>query len=118
MIPPAARDTASGAMAPNFRPARESDLIAADSLIVQAINDLTERHGFGRFASPSPPKFQAFSLQDDPEGLWVAEDESGLVGFGFAWVSDHLWFLAQLFVSPDHQSGGVGLELLARTLAH
>jgi GNAT superfamily N-acetyltransferase len=105
-------------MAPNIRPARESDLVAADNLIVQAINDLTERHGFGRFASPSPPTFQAFSLHDDPQGLWISEDNDGLVGFAFAWVRDDLWVLAQLFVSPDYQGGGVGTELLARTLAH
>lgn len=105
-------------MAPNVRPARESDLIAADSLIVHAINNLTERHGFGQFASPSSPSFQAFSLRDDPQGLWVSEDDGVLVGFAFAWVRDDLWVLAQLFVSPDYQEGGVGTELLARTLAH
>ena len=105
-------------MAPNVRPARESDLVRADDLIVHAINDLTERHGFGRFASPSPPTFQAFSLHDDPEGLWICEDDEGLVGFAFAWVRDDLWVLAQLFVSPDYQGRGDGKELYARTLAH
>lgn len=105
-------------MAPNVRPARESDLIRADDLVVHAINDLTERHGFGRFASPSSPTFQAFSLRDDPEGLWICEDDEGLVGFAFAWVRDDLWVLAQLFVSPGYQGRGVGKELFARTLAH
>ena len=105
-------------MAPKVRPARESDLIAADHLVVHAINDLTERHGFGRFASPSSPNFQAVSLQDDPQGLWISEDDDRLVGFAFAWVRGDLWVLAQLFVSPDYQGGGVGTELLARTLAH
>jgi GNAT superfamily N-acetyltransferase len=31
------------------------------------------------------------------------------------WVCGDLWFLAQLFVSPDHQGRSIGNELLKRT---
>ncbi|PSC06586.1 GNAT family N-acetyltransferase [Alsobacter soli] len=101
-----------------IRPAKLDDLEAADALVVAIINDLTMRHGFGQIANPSPPRLQRFSLADDPDGLWVAEHKDELVGFGFSWACDELWFLAQLFVNPDAQSSGVGRELLAKTLAH
>jgi GNAT superfamily N-acetyltransferase len=101
-----------------YRPARAEDLERTDELVVGSINDLTERHGFGSMARPSPPYFQSFSLEDDPEGLWVADDADQIVGFAFSWVCGDLWFLAQLFVSPGHQGRGVGNELLRRTLAH
>jgi len=101
-----------------YRPARAQDLQRADELVVGSINDLTERHGFGAMVVPRPPRFQLFSLEDDPDGLWVAEDAGQFVGFAFSWACGNLWFLAQLFVSPDQQGHGIGDELLKRTLNH
>jgi hypothetical protein len=37
------------------RHSRVEDLERADALVVVIINDLTERHEFGRMANPSPP---------------------------------------------------------------
>ena len=54
-----------------YRPARMDDLKRADEIVVGSINELTERRGFGKMASPRAPTFQAFSLRDDPAGLWV-----------------------------------------------
>src|SRR5215472_18474942 len=101
-----------------YRPAREQDLERAQELVVRSINDLTERHGFGTMAVVRPTKFQSFSLKDDPDGLWVAEDADEILGFAFSWVCEHLWFLAELFVAPGHQGRGIGRELLKRTLGH
>jgi ribosomal protein S18 acetylase RimI-like enzyme len=101
-----------------YRPARAQDLERTDRLVVTSINNLTERHGFGPMVATSPPHFQLFSLKDDAAGLWVAEDGDEILGFGWSWVCGDLWFLAQLFVSPGHQGGGVGNELLKRTLDH
>ena len=98
-----------------YRPARAEDFVRADALVVASINDLTQRHGFGKIASPRPPQFQLFSLQDDPDGLWVAEDAGEMVGFAWSWVCGDLWFLAQFFVSPTQQGGGIGNELIKRT---
>src|SRR3954469_12608313 len=56
-----------------IRPARAEDLPRAEELVVRSINDLTERHGFGAMATLRPPQFQRFSLEDDPDGLWLAE---------------------------------------------
>ena len=101
-----------------FRPAREQELARAQELIVRSINDLTERHGFGPMASSRPPHFQVFSLTDDPDGLWVAEDAGQILGFAFSWACGDLWFLAKLFVAPGQQGRGIGNELLERTLDH
>lgn len=101
-----------------YRPAQAEDLTKADALAVSSINDLTVRHGFGRMAAASPPNFQLFSLKDDPDGLWVAEDGGDIFGFAWSWVCGDVWFLAQLFVDPERQGGGIGNELLKRTMEH
>jgi ribosomal protein S18 acetylase RimI-like enzyme len=101
-----------------FRPARAEELLRAEELVVRSINDLTERHGFGPMATLRPPDFQLFSLKDDIDGVWVAEDDGDIVGFALSWVCGDLWFLAELFVAPGHQGRGVGNELLARTFEH
>jgi GNAT superfamily N-acetyltransferase len=99
-----------------YRTARADELARAQELVAASINDLTERHGFGPMASARPPQFQLFSLQDDPDGLWIADDSGETVGFAFSWVCGDLWFLAELFVSPARQGQGIGNELLKRTL--
>jgi len=101
-----------------YRPAREQELAATDALVVASINDLTERHGFGSMATSSPPNFQLFSLKDDPDGLWIAEENGNILGFAWSWVCGDLWFLAQLFVDPAQQGRGIGNELLKLTLEH
>ena len=105
-------------MSITYRPARAEDLEKAEALVVSSINDLTERHGFGTIAQVSPPLFQSFSLQDDPDGLWVAEEAGEVLGFTLSWVCDDLWFLAQLFVAPAAQKHGIGDELIKRALGH
>ncbi len=94
-----------------YRPARAQDLAPADALVVASINDLTERHGFGSMATARPPNLQLFSLKDDPDGLWVAEDGGDILGFAWSWVCGDMWFLAQLFVDPVQQGRGIGNEL-------
>jgi len=101
-----------------YRPAQAHDLARADALVVASINDLTERHGFGSMATARPPNFQLFSLKDDPNGLWVAEDGGDILGFAWSWVCGDVWFLAQLFVDPAQQGRGIGNELLKLTLEH
>lgn len=103
-------------MAIVYRPARADELQATQEHIVRSVNDLTVRHGFGPMASVRTPDFQMFSLNDDPGGLWTAEENGELVGSAFSWTCGDLWFLAELFISPAHQGQGVGNELLKRTL--
>jgi len=105
-------------MAIIYRPAREDELAAAQTLTAASINDLTQRHGFGAIASARTPEFQIFSLRDDPGGLWIAEQDGQMVGSAFGWCCERLWFLAELFIAPDLQGHGIGRELLSRALAH
>jgi hypothetical protein len=61
-----------------YRPAQSQELARTEALVVASINDLTERHGFGSMVTASPPNFQLFSLEDDPDGLWVAEEDGDI----------------------------------------
>jgi GNAT superfamily N-acetyltransferase len=101
-----------------YRPARAEELQECQQLIVGSINDLCERHGFGKMASVRTPDFQLFSWKDDPGGLWTAEEDGRIVGSAFSWVAGRLWFLAELFIAPDRQGQRIGHQLLTRTFAH
>jgi GNAT superfamily N-acetyltransferase len=105
-------------MAINYRPACYNDFPPAMEVVTQGVNDLLVRHGFERLAGVVTPEFHAFSLKDDPDGLWIAEDAGRVVGLGFSWVCGKFWFLADLFILPEYQGQGVGGELLGRTLEH
>lgn len=104
-------------MTPVCRPARPDDLKVAMAIVVEAFNEVNRRHGTEDFVTGMGTGFAGFSLNDDPTGLWVAEDKSEIIGFGFSWTAGRLWFLADLFVKPRWQSSGVGGTLLRRTLA-
>ncbi len=74
------------------------------------------RHGFSPVSGPQPPHFQKFCLAQDPEGLWVAEKDDAILGFGFSWVLQKFWYLSQLFIKPGIQAKGIGQALLSKTL--
>jgi hypothetical protein len=57
-------------------------------------------------------------LNDDPRGLWIAEEAGEIVGSALSWVCGDLWFLAELFVAPRMQGSGLGRELLHKTPEH
>jgi GNAT superfamily N-acetyltransferase len=101
-----------------YRRAREDELAAAQILTAASVNDLTQRHGFGAIATARAPEFQTFSLRDDPDGLWIAEQDGRMVGSAFSWCCERLWFLAELFIAPELQGQRIGQGLLSRTLAH
>lgn len=100
-----------------YRPAREADLEPAIRIVADAINDLRARHGLVPDYAPRPPAFQRHCLAADPDGLWIAERDGNMAGYGFAWVCQDFWFLAQLFIRPDAQSAGIGQALFDKTLA-
>lgn len=56
-------------------------------------------------------------LETDPDGCWVAVDESGLVGFATSFVRESLWALATYAVRPGRQGNGIGKRLLDAALA-
>jgi GNAT superfamily N-acetyltransferase len=99
-----------------YRPANSADLDSAARVVQLAYNSLREHHGLAPTIPLRPPLFQALCLAKDPEGLWVAEAGQDIVGFGFSWMCQKFWFLAQLFIKPDTQARGVGQTLLSKTL--
>jgi GNAT superfamily N-acetyltransferase len=99
-----------------YRPAAEQDLEPAAQVVKEALNHLEHRFGFEGIEGNLEITFPRFCLAEDSAGLWIAEDDGEIIGFGFSWTAEALWFLAQLFVRPGRQSSGIGGELLACTL--
>ncbi len=99
-----------------YRPAKPEDLEEAERVAQQSGNALRVRHGGRPSSAPPSTAFPEFCLAQDPAGLWVAEDGDAIVGFGFSWMTEKLWFLSQLFVSPEAQAKGIGQALLSKTL--
>ena len=63
---------------------------------------------------PEPALIRINQLLDrDPGGAWVTERDGELVGAALAIDRDGLWGLSLLVVHPEHQSAGLGRELLA-----
>lgn len=113
----ALRSAPGGAMGLTYRPAQAGDLEKANELVVRSINDLTVRQGFGQKAVLRPPTFHSFCLKDDPDGVWIAEDQGEIVGYASSWVCGDFWFLGYLFISPGYQGQGIGDRLIQQTLA-
>lgn len=55
-------------------------------------------------------------LLTDAEGLWVAEDGESVVGVAAALWRESLWILSLFAVDGSYRGGGVGKELLRRSL--
>ncbi len=82
-----------------YRPAKPGDIPAAAQVYSTALNDLYQRHGLGdqvvQFTQPNP--YYDFCLQEEPEGFWVAESETEIVGMAISWLRGSFWFLGCLF---------------------
>jgi GNAT superfamily N-acetyltransferase len=57
-------------------------------------------------------------VRSDPGGAWVAEHDGNVVGVAVALLREGVWGLSVLAVHPDHQSGGLGRDLLAHANAY
>lgn len=100
-------------MTATFRLASEADIAAEHGVFVRAEGGLVRGHGFA-WVDPPLGWFAAIArhlLVTDPERCYVAEAGGQLVGFSAAWVRDGVWFLAALFVDPDHHGQGIGGRL-------
>ena len=57
-------------------------------------------------------------VRHDPEGCWVAEDETGMVGMATSFRREVLWCLTTYAVLPGRQGQGIGRQLMAAALHH
>jgi len=99
-----------------YRPATPEDLEEAERVVQRSGSALLVRHGMQPWLAPPSTAFPKFCMEQDPSGLWVAQDSDTIVGFGFSWMSETFWCLSQLFVSPETQAKGIGQALLSKTL--
>jgi GNAT superfamily N-acetyltransferase len=57
-------------------------------------------------------------LETDPGGAWVAEDDSGVLGFANGFCRAEVWVLATFAVRPGRQGAGIGAPLLDAALGY
>lgn len=104
-----------------YRRAELDDLPEVMAVNRASFNALNQRHGYVEQQmdeqTPLNPFF-AFSLKEEPEGFWVAEDHGKIVGLSISWIRDWFWFLSYLFIAPDYQGKRVGRTLMERALEH
>ena len=110
-----------------IRPMTDSDVPAAERLSDEGFYELDVRM---QTASSPPPerrdsgRAERWSertrhfLRTDAGGCWVAEDETGLVGFATSFVRDTTWCLATYVVRPGLQGRGIGRALLDAAMQH
>jgi len=101
-----------------YRHAERLDIPTVARVFAAAIDDIDGKHGFLIEPTPaSPPSPQyAFWLEKDPGAFWVAEEQGRVVGYTFSFLRGSLWFLADLFVLPEHQGKRIGRTLIQKTL--
>jgi GNAT superfamily N-acetyltransferase len=100
---------------------RDEDGLALHELSGRAFGDLSRR--LHESPQPQGPPERTLVrirhlLARDAGGAWAAEHDGRLVGAANAIERDGLWGLSLLVVDPEHQSAGLGRELLARALEY
>jgi GNAT superfamily N-acetyltransferase len=110
----------------NYRPGRLSDSFTVFNIFEQALADLSRRIGEASLTSAADPqKMQEMWLERrslyehlarSADQFWIAERDGCSIGFARSILRDGIRQLTELFVLPGEQSGGVGRELIARTI--
>ena len=110
-----------------IRPMRAEDVDAAERLSAEGFHELDLRMTRASWPAPVPrsavrseiwkARTRHF-LRTDPEGCWVAEDASGLLGLATSFTRELMWVLATYAVRPGLQGRGIGRPLLEAALHH
>jgi GNAT superfamily N-acetyltransferase len=110
-----------------IRPMRPEDVPAAERLSSEGFHELDLQMGRRSWPEPEPRSAARGAtwitrtlhlLDTDPDGCWVAEDASGMVGMATSFNRELLWCLATYAVRPGRQGRGIGKPLLAAALQH
>lgn len=110
-----------------IRPMREDDVPTVERLTAAAFHDLAVRTHRAHWPEPEPRSENAAAAwrqrlchlkRHDPDGCWVAEDASGLIGAVAAIRRDLTWMLSTFAVRPGLQGRGVGKQLLDAALSY
>ncbi len=103
----------------DFRPIVKDDLSACIEVFYAADDELMQRAGL-----PPNPRNEARVLAlfehiavNDPDRVWLAEEDGRVIGFGMSAQRGELTFLAFLFILPAMQGRGIGRALLERSMA-
>lgn len=110
-----------------IRRMRPDDVVAVERLTDAAFFDVdvrTRRAGWpdpahrGAQQVMSWQRRMAHLVRHDPDGCWVAEDGSGIIGAAGSIRRDLTWILSTFAVRPGLQGRGVGRHLLDAALSH
>lgn len=110
-----------------IRPMRPEDVPAVERLTDEGFYELDQRTQPRSWPEPTRRSETSAAawrhrmrhlLHHDPQGCWVAEDDSGLVGVSAAMRRDTTWILATFVVRPVLQGQGVGKQLLDASLSY
>lgn len=110
-----------------IRPMTPDDAPAAERLSDAGFHELDLRMNRPSWPDPEPRSSGGSQrwvektlhfLRTDPGGCWVAEDDSGILGFATSFVRDTTWILATYVVRPGLQGRGIGKPLLEAALQH
>ncbi|MGA8245936.1 MAG: GNAT family N-acetyltransferase [Nocardioides sp.] len=110
-----------------IRPMTADDVAAAERVTATGYHELETRMSRRSWPDPQlrPPERGASWIArtshlvgTDPDGCWVAEDRSQILGVVVSFVREKMWLLASYAVVPDAQGLGLGRALLAAALEH
>lgn len=108
-------------MTVTYRQAGSEDIPNVTKVNRIALNEVHQRHGFGdqqADLNEPPNPFFHFTLEHEPRGFWVAEDDGEIVGMTISWIRGTFWFLSYLFIMPARQGRGIGRTLLEKALEY
>lgn len=108
-----------------YRPATFDDCRVTFDIFEESIMDLSQRLGFSAVTGGDNPEVTdnlweerrplVEHLARTDEHCWIAEKDGEPIGYARSIVRDGVFELSDFFVRPNHQSSGVGRELLSRT---